>query len=110
MTTVPMRPLARDKDFAEFAGISVGQAAQLRYLGQGPKFVRITGRQVRYRWDDIEAWIAEQTFSRSDQRPPRMEATQGTSPRSGSVKDSSNAALQKSAPRSKPGQNDDCRS
>lgn len=74
MTTAPKRPLATDKDFAEFASISVGQVAQMRYTGHGPKFVRITGRKVRYRWDDIDVWIAEQTFSRSDQRPPQRDS------------------------------------
>ncbi len=71
MTAEIARPLATDKDFAHFAGLTLGQVAQLRYLGQGPKFIRVTGRQIRYRWEDIEAWLESQTFSRSDQRPGR---------------------------------------
>lgn len=66
-----VRPLATDKDFARYAGLSIGQVAQLRYLGNGPRFIRVTGRQIRYRWEDIEDWLEAQTFSRSDQRPVR---------------------------------------
>lgn len=69
--TEPARPLATDRDFASFAGLTVGQVAQLRYLGHGPRFIRVTGRQIRYRWEDIEAWLDSQTFSRSDQRSAR---------------------------------------
>ena len=65
----PARPLATDKDFANFAGLTIGQIAQLRYLGRGPKFIRVTGRQIRYRWEDIEAWLDTRTCMRSDQRP-----------------------------------------
>lgn len=63
------RPLATDKEFAAFAGLTTAQVAQLRYLGRGPRFIRVTGRQIRYRWDDIHDWLQAQTFSRSDQRP-----------------------------------------
>lgn len=69
MSTQPARPLATDQDFADFAGLSIGQIAQLRYLGRGPKFIRVTGRQVRYRWEDIDAWLDTRTCLRSDQRP-----------------------------------------
>lgn len=71
MAPAQLRPLATDKDFARYAGISIGQVAQLRYLGTGPRFIRVTGRQIRYRWEDIEDWLEAQTFSRSDQRPVR---------------------------------------
>lgn len=74
MTTEQARTLATDREFARFAGLTVGQVAQLRYLGQGPKFIRVTGRQIRYRWEEIEAWLDSQTVSRSDQRPVRRNA------------------------------------
>lgn len=35
-----------------------GALAQLRYLGAGPKFVRVSGRSVRYRHEDLDEWIA----------------------------------------------------
>lgn len=74
MTSEPTRALATDKEFARFAGLTVGQVAQLCYLGHGPKFIRVTGRQIRYRWEDIETWLDSQTCIRSDQRPAERKA------------------------------------
>lgn len=34
-----------------------GALAQLRYMGTGPRFVRVSGRSVRYRQEDLDAWI-----------------------------------------------------
>jgi predicted DNA-binding transcriptional regulator AlpA len=71
-----MRPLATDDEFCEFTGISKPQSAQLRYLGTGPRFIRVTGKQIRYAWSEIEAWCESRTVSRSDQRngdPPRAQ-------------------------------------
>lgn len=64
------RPLATDKEFCAHTGLTPGQSAQLRYHGTGPKFVKVTGRQVRYRWSDIEAWIDQRTKQRTDDRSP----------------------------------------
>jgi predicted DNA-binding transcriptional regulator AlpA len=63
-----IRPLATDDEFCAFAGLSKQQSAQLRYLGTGPRFIRVTGRQIRYDWCEIEAWCESRTVSRSDQR------------------------------------------
>lgn len=63
-----IRPLATDDEFCAFAGLSKQQSAQLRYLGKGPRFIRVTGRQIRYAWSDIEEWCEVRTVSRSDQR------------------------------------------
>ncbi len=63
-----IRPLATDDEFCAFAGLSKQQSAQLRYLGTGPRFIRVTGRQIRYAWSDIEEWCEVRTVSRSDQR------------------------------------------
>ncbi|MFC3300204.1 Predicted transcriptional regulator [Arthrobacter agilis] len=38
--------------------------AQWRYMGMGPKFVKI-GRAVRYRESDINAWLDGQTRQRT---------------------------------------------
>lgn len=57
----PSDRLVTPAEFCEFAGITEAHAAQLRYAGTGPKFVKITGKQVRYRWSDIEAWLEERT-------------------------------------------------
>ena len=62
------RSLATDQDFCQFAGLTRQQSAQLRYLGKGPRFIRVTGRQIRYDWSEIEAWCEARTVSRSDER------------------------------------------
>jgi predicted DNA-binding transcriptional regulator AlpA len=55
-------------EFCEFAGITPGHAAQLRFTGDGPEFVKITGRQVRYLWSDIEKWVESRKRKRTDAR------------------------------------------
>lgn len=60
------QPLATVEEFCEFAGISPGAAAQMRYTGLGPRFVKVSGRQVRYRWEDIQEWVEQRTRVRSD--------------------------------------------
>jgi predicted DNA-binding transcriptional regulator AlpA len=66
MIKTEIRRLATVDEFCEYAGLTRGQAAQMRYMGSGPEFVKITGRQVRYRWTDIEKWVASRTRSRTD--------------------------------------------
>jgi len=41
--------------------------AQKRYLGTGPKFVKL-GRRVFYKWADVHAWIDQNTMQRTDDR------------------------------------------
>ena len=43
---------------AEALGLTTGHLAQMRYTGGGPKYIKVSGRAVRYRWEDVEAWIA----------------------------------------------------
>lgn len=38
-------------------GMTVGALAQLRFRGQGPKFLKPTPRKVLYRRADIIAWL-----------------------------------------------------
>ncbi|THJ64591.1 helix-turn-helix domain-containing protein [Arthrobacter echini] len=45
---------------SEWLGTTSGNLAQMRYLGTGPKFVKL-GRAVRYRQSDVEAWLGAQT-------------------------------------------------
>ncbi len=50
------------QDLAQELGVSEGHLAQMRYLGTGPKFVKV-GRAVRYRRADVEAYLDAQTFA-----------------------------------------------
>lgn len=49
---------------AEKLGNKVGTLAYWRYMGQGPKFIKV-GRSVRYRLADVDAWLNEQTRSQT---------------------------------------------
>lgn len=51
--------LARPTEVAEHLGLSVGALATMRYRGQGPAWVPLSKRAIRYRWEDVEAWVAE---------------------------------------------------
>lgn len=46
---------------AEWLDTTAGALAQMRYMGKGPKFVKIGGRSVRYMEADVLAWIEAQT-------------------------------------------------
>jgi hypothetical protein len=61
-------PLATDEEFCEFTGLTSAQSAQLRYLGRGPKFIRVTGRQIRYEWAEIERWVKANSCTKASER------------------------------------------
>lgn len=46
---------------AERFGMTTGALAQMRYRGSGPRFIKLGGRQVRYRESDIQSWLDQQT-------------------------------------------------
>jgi hypothetical protein len=79
MLRVPGR-LATVADFCEYASITPAMAAQLRYLGDGPPFAYITGKQVRYSWESILNWVASNTYTRTTERPRRASASARKSP------------------------------
>lgn len=45
---------------AEYLDTTPGTLAQWRFLGKGPKFIKV-GRNVRYRASDVDAWLDQQT-------------------------------------------------
>ena len=53
-------PLLKPQELAAWLGTSAGSLAQMRYRGQGPRFVK-TGKLVRYRRSDIDAWLDANT-------------------------------------------------
>ncbi len=65
MTNTDIRQLATAAEFSDLIGITTQHAAQMRHAGTGPAFIKITGRQVRYRWEDIEAWLESRTRTRT---------------------------------------------
>jgi hypothetical protein len=54
------RPLATPEEVSAHLQVAEKTLAQWRYLGKGPRFSKI-GRHVRYRWNDVEMWLEEQT-------------------------------------------------
>lgn len=55
-----MADLATPGEVAAYLHTTEHRLAQLRYLGTGPKFVKII-RRVLYRWSDVQAWLDENT-------------------------------------------------
>lgn len=47
-------------ELAEHLGVTVQRLAAWRHEGTGPRYVKV-GRLIRYRADDITAWIDAQT-------------------------------------------------
>ncbi len=56
MSDQVMEHLVAPTDLAEQLSVSVGQLAQMRYLGTGPDFVKV-GTRVRYAPSDVQAWL-----------------------------------------------------
>lgn len=54
---VARRPLATPPEVAEHCRVSEKTLANWRYLSIGPKWIKLGGRDVRYRWDDVDAWL-----------------------------------------------------
>jgi hypothetical protein len=53
------------REFEDRFDLPRGTAAQMRYHGKGPVFLRI-GKRIRYDVDDINSWAQEQRFTRTD--------------------------------------------
>lgn len=64
MSVESLEKLFTVDEYCEWLGISKGAAAQDRYMGRGPKFIKF-GKQVRYRESDVQAWLDQQTRDRT---------------------------------------------
>lgn len=54
--------LADPVEVADYLSVPVATLAQWRYLGTGPRFLKV-GRHIRYRLRDVESWLADQSRS-----------------------------------------------
>ena len=53
-----------DEQFvAEYYGVSTRTVKTWRYRGSGPRYIRVAPQKVKYRWGDIRAYNAEESFS-----------------------------------------------
>jgi predicted DNA-binding transcriptional regulator AlpA len=57
--------LLNPAEVSKWTGLSLGALAQLRYKGQGPKFIKLTPKTVRYLRGDVERWISASVQSRT---------------------------------------------
>ncbi len=52
-------PLLAEKEAAKILGFSERTLQKWRVLGDGPLFVRVSARAVRYRLVDLNKWVEE---------------------------------------------------
>lgn len=45
-------------EVAERLNVPIKTLYNWRHLGRGPRSIRVAGRSVRYRPEDVEAWLA----------------------------------------------------
>lgn len=60
---------ATAKEVAAYLHTSEAGLAQMRYRGDGPKFIRVGRRKVIYRWSDVQAYLDANTLTRTDDVP-----------------------------------------
>jgi len=68
----PNQLLSRAEVHEEF-GISRRWLELAALSGEGPPYVRVSNRMVRYQRSALEAWIADRTFVSTDQYKNRSE-------------------------------------
>ncbi len=57
MNDTTPRPLLDEKQAAHFLGWTPRTMQQRRFHGDGPQFVRVAARTIRYRVEDLEAFV-----------------------------------------------------
>lgn len=62
-----MKPLLEEEAAAPLIGWSVSTLQKKRVAGDGPPYVKL-GRSVRYRPEDLEAYVIEHTISSTSQQ------------------------------------------
>lgn len=51
--------LSTPKILSEAIGIPLGTLAFWRHAGRGPRFLKLGGRVIRYRKQDVSEWLSE---------------------------------------------------
>ena len=65
----PPRPLATPQEVADYLRKPVGTLKEWRWRGTGPRYSR-QGRDVRYDWEDVYAWVRETSVDTADSPRP----------------------------------------
>jgi excisionase family DNA binding protein len=50
--------ILRTADAARYVNLAVSTLEKMRVYGGGPTFVRLGARAIRYRREDLDAWLA----------------------------------------------------
>ncbi len=58
--------LLKEDSAARILGVKVKTMQKWRWTGSGPKFVKISGRCVRYRRMDIDEWVDSHLISSAE--------------------------------------------
>jgi len=63
MGTTTGGELLRERDAAELLGVTPRFLQERRVDGRGPRFIRVSARAIRYRREDLDAWIRGRVHS-----------------------------------------------
>ena len=66
--------LLRTEQAAKYLSLSPSTLAKLRLSGDGPQFLRLAGRSIRYRRADLDAWAGAAVMVSTSQYPAGNEA------------------------------------
>ncbi len=60
---ITVRPLMTEAQAAEMLAVRRNTLARWRMVGDGPKWIVLNGRAIRYRFDDLDAYLKASTKS-----------------------------------------------
>lgn len=59
--------LGSSQEIADFLGITPNKLAKMRMDGDGPAFIRVNARTIRYRWNAVNEWLESRTHTTTDE-------------------------------------------
>lgn len=72
LTSVPLpASTLSERDAAAYIAMTIYFLRRARYSGQGPAYVKMGRRSVRYRVADLEAWLTRNRIDPSEPLPSR---------------------------------------
>jgi len=74
MSHTPRRIL-RTREAAAYLGLSPSTLEKRRLRGEGPRFIRLGGRAIGYRIEDLDGWLDQLVEPRADPVSRRKQPT-----------------------------------
>ena len=59
--------LLTPEELGEYLGMTKQQLAIMRVKGHGPRFLRASANNIRYRWGDVTQWIDANSHTSTDE-------------------------------------------